>query len=68
VRLRAKIDSSPEMKMRIMWVLDKLPIVKNSLKKIGKIEEKRDIEEYSQLSQSSQEIYAQLKNKIEVKR
>ncbi|SFV64170.1 hypothetical protein MNB_SV-6-1491 [hydrothermal vent metagenome] len=67
IRLRGKIDSSPELKIKIMLVLDKMPMIKNRLKKIGKIENRRDIEEYDELSKEQQRIYLDLKNSIEKK-
>jgi len=68
IKLRAKIDSSPELKIRIMWLLDKLPIIKNSLKKIGQEDEKRDIQTYDDLSSSAKEIYLKIQSKAEVTR
>jgi hypothetical protein len=68
IKLRAKMDNSPELKIRIMWLLDKLPMVKDSLKKIGQKDEKKDIQTYNDLSSSAKEIYLKIQSKAEVNR
>lgn len=58
--IRRSIDASPEIKVKIMWLLDKMPIVKDLLRNIGKVEKKSHIETFDDLSGSAKDIYLKL--------
>lgn len=64
--LRKKIDSHPELKIKIMLVLDKLPIVKRVLKKMEIKHPNNDIKNYNELSKSAKDIFIRLKDEIKV--
>jgi len=59
--LKTRLNEYPEVKMKIMWLLDRVPIVKEQLKKINHIETRREIETIDDLSLHAQEIYRQIK-------
>ena len=64
VVLRKRIDVSPELKMKIMWFLDKVPALKNGLKKIGDNKEEPETNTYEALSPNAKEIYNTIKSKM----
>ncbi len=63
ITLRIKINNNPELKMKLMWVLDKIPILKNFLKRAGGAQEERGISNYEALSPYAKEIYDKLTKK-----
>ena len=63
ITLRIKINNNPEFKMKLMWALDKIPILKNLLKKIGEVREEKGISSYEALSPYAKEIYNKITKK-----
>lgn len=64
VALRKHINTSPELKMKIMWFLDKIPALKEGLKNIGDTQDDQGIKKYEALSPNAKEIYNKINNKM----
>ncbi len=64
IALRIRINASPELKMKIMWFLDKVPVLKQGLKKIGGAQDDPGIENYEALSPYAKEIHNRINHKI----
>ena len=62
ITLRTRINASPELKMKIMWFLDKIPALKQGLKKIGGAQDDPGIKNYEALSPHAKELYNKLNN------
>ena len=63
IALRIKVNNNPELKMKLMWALDKIPILKNLLKKIGEAQEEKGINNYEALPPYAKEIYNKITKK-----
>ena len=61
--LKTRLNEYPEIKMKIMWFLDHIPILKKQLKKINHIERRKEIETVDDLSPYAKEIYQKIKKK-----
>lgn len=61
--LKTRLNEYPEIKMKIMWLLDRIPIVKKQLKKINHMEIRREITTIEDLSTHAKDIYQQIKAK-----
>ncbi len=63
ITLRIKVNNNPELKMKLMWALDKIPILKNFLKRVGGAQEEQGITNYEALSPYAKEIYSKITKK-----
>ncbi len=61
--LKTRLNEYPEIKMKIMWFLDHMPIIKKQLKKINHTERRREIATTEDLSSHAKEIYQLIKAK-----
>ena len=62
--LRKRVESHPRLKVKLLWILNRLPIIKRILASRRGYDSFNGIKNYNELSKSGREIYFNLKSNM----